>query len=127
MTCPVNADRDRFLVCSFPPEYCEFGSHFTRCKEWLLAKYPKLYEKYYSEGAKFFSPDQPNRELTRSEDALQEKLGTLSIEGQKKLEQDTAKKEAKAEAKADAELKKKKVAFLSVLLPRPFSDLTDSP
>ena len=42
-------------------------------------------------------------------EALQAKLGTLSLEAQAKLEKDTAKKEAKAEAKADAALKKKMV------------------
>ena len=40
-------------------------------------------------------------------DALASKVGTLSLEAQAKLEEDTAKKEAKAEAKADAALKKK--------------------
>jgi hypothetical protein len=40
-------------------------------------------------------------------EALQAKVGTLSLEAQTKLEKDTAKKEAKAEAKADAALKKK--------------------
>ncbi|KAG6877707.1 Translation machinery-associated protein 22 [Termitomyces sp. T159_Od127] len=76
-------------VCSFPPEYCEFGSSLTRCKEWLKENHENLYNKYYSE------------------DALTSKLGTLSLEAQAKLEKDTAKKEAKAEAKADAALKKK--------------------
>ncbi|KIK01172.1 hypothetical protein K443DRAFT_69234, partial [Laccaria amethystina LaAM-08-1] len=76
-------------VCTFPPEYCEFGSSFTRCKEWLKEEHPELFEKYYSE------------------DALQARLGTISLEAQTKLEKDTAKKEAKAEAKANAELKKK--------------------
>ena len=42
-------------------------------------------------------------------EALQSKLGTLSLEAQAKLEKETAKKEAKAEAKADAALKKKMV------------------
>ena len=42
-------------------------------------------------------------------EALQSKIGTLSLEAQVKLEKDTAKKEAKAEAKADAALKKKMV------------------
>ena len=39
-----------------------------------------------------------------SSEALQAKVGTLSLEAQSKLEKDTAKKEAKAEAKADAAL-----------------------
>ena len=42
-------------------------------------------------------------------EALQAKVGTLSLEAQTKLEKDTAKKEAKAEAKADAAMKKKMV------------------
>ena len=44
---------------------------------------------------------------SRSVEALQAKLGTLSLEAQSKLEKDTAKKEAKAEAKAEAAEKKK--------------------
>jgi hypothetical protein len=42
-------------VCTFPPEYCEFGSSFTRCKEWLKEEHPELFEKYYSEGVFTFS------------------------------------------------------------------------
>ncbi|KAG1738793.1 translation initiation factor SUI1 [Suillus lakei] len=76
-------------ICTFPPEYCEFGSSLTRCKEWLQGAHPQLFDKYYSD------------------EALQSKIGTLSLEAQAKLEKDTAKKEAKAEAKADAALKKK--------------------
>lgn len=76
-------------VCTSPPEYCEFGSSLTKCKEWLHERYPDLYEKYYSE------------------EALSAKVGTLSLEAQAKLEKDTVKKELKAEAKADAALKKK--------------------
>jgi len=76
-------------VCTYPLEYCEFGSSLTKCKEWLHEQHPDLYDKYYSE------------------EALSAKVGTLSLTAQAKLEQDTAKKEAKAEAKADAALKKK--------------------
>ncbi|KAG8219080.1 eukaryotic translation initiation factor 1-like protein [Butyriboletus roseoflavus] len=83
-------------ICTFPPEYCEFGSSLTRCKEWLQAAHPQLFEKYYSE------------------EALQSKLGTLSLEAQAKLEEDTAKKEAKAEAKADAALKKKMASQITI-------------
>jgi len=83
-------------VCSFPPEYCEFGSSLTRCKEWLKENHSDLYEKYYSE------------------DALTTKVGTLSLEAQAKLEKDVAKKEAKAEAKADADLKKKLASQITI-------------
>jgi hypothetical protein len=40
-------------------------------------------------------------------EALQAKMGMLSVDAQSKLEKDSAKKEAKAEAKAEAALKKK--------------------
>ncbi|KAG6866901.1 Translation machinery-associated protein 22 [Blastosporella zonata] len=83
-------------VCSFPVEYCEFGSSLTRCKEWLKENHEELYERYYSE------------------DALTSKVGTLSLEAQAKLEKDTAKKEAKAEAKADAALKKKLASQVTI-------------
>jgi len=83
-------------VCAFPPEYCEFGSHLTRCKEWLAEAHPELFQKYYSE------------------DALAEKVGTLSLEAQSKLEQDTAKKEVKAAKKANEELKKKQASKVTI-------------
>ncbi|KZT70253.1 density-regulated protein DRP1 [Daedalea quercina L-15889] len=83
-------------VCTFPVEYCEFGSHLTRCKEWLHETHPDLFDKYYSE------------------EALQAKLGTLSLEAQEKLEKDTAKKEAKAEAKAEAAQKKKMASQITI-------------
>ncbi|THH10510.1 hypothetical protein EW145_g1267 [Phellinidium pouzarii] len=75
-------------VCTFPPEYCEFGTSLTRCKEWLQAEHPDLYDRYYSD------------------EALQAKIGTLSLEAQSKLEKEVAKAEAKAEAKAGAARKK---------------------
>ncbi|EJU06614.1 eIF1-like protein [Dacryopinax primogenitus] len=77
-------------VCTFPPEYCEFGSSVSKCKTWLEGAHPELYDKYWSE------------------DALAKKIGTLSLEKEKKLEQEGKKKEAKAEAKASAAAKKLK-------------------
>ncbi|KAL0950419.1 hypothetical protein HGRIS_010372 [Hohenbuehelia grisea] len=47
-------------------------------------------------------------------EALQSKIGTLSLENQAKLDKDTAKKEAKAEAKANAELKKKLASQITI-------------
>ncbi|KAH8119315.1 density-regulated protein DRP1 [Phellopilus nigrolimitatus] len=76
-------------VCTLPPEYCEFGSSLTRCKEWLQTEHPDLYDKYYSE------------------DALHAKIGTLSLEAQFKLEKDVAKAEKKAKEKAGVAMKKK--------------------
>lgn len=83
-------------VCSFPLEYCEFGSSLTKCKEVLQKEDPELYDHYYSE------------------EALQAKLGTLSLDAQAKLEQETAKKEKKAVAKADAALKKKLASQVTI-------------
>lgn len=39
-----------FIVCTFPLEYCEFGSSFTKCKEWLKEEDEDLYNRFYSEG-----------------------------------------------------------------------------
>ncbi|THH28212.1 hypothetical protein EUX98_g5962 [Antrodiella citrinella] len=83
-------------VCTFPLEYCEFGSSFTKCKESLAEEDEDLYDKYYSE------------------EALQKKLGTISLEAQSKLEKDAAAKEAKAEKKADAALKKKMASQITI-------------
>ncbi|KZT06457.1 eukaryotic translation initiation factor 1-like protein [Laetiporus sulphureus 93-53] len=83
-------------VCTFPVEYCEFGSHLTKCKEWLEKEHPDVYPRYYSE------------------EALQAKLGTLSLEAQSKIDKDTAKKEKKAEAKANAEKEKKMKSQVTV-------------
>ena len=44
--------------------------------------------------------------------ALRAKIGTLSLDKQKKLEEDVAKAEKKAEKKADAALKKQQVGLL---------------
>ena len=114
-------------------EYCEFGSSLTRCKEWLKDENEGLYNRFYSEGALFIcdlcSPrglrgqsEKRSGELEAETpcvwtiEALQAKIGTLSLEAQEKLEKDTAKKEAKAEAKADAALKKKMVRALFIRL-----------
>lgn len=53
----------------------------------------------------------------RSIEALQAKMGMLSVEAQSKLEKDTAKKEAKAEAKAEATMKKKMVRLSCLAAP----------
>lgn len=96
-------------VCTYPPEYCEFGASLTRCKEWLKEEHPDLFDKYYSEGESDSSLVFAYSGLTSAfcAEALQTKVGTLSLEAQTKLEKDMAKKEVKAEAKAEAALKKK--------------------
>ncbi|TKY72802.1 Translation machinery-associated protein 22 [Spatholobus suberectus] len=36
-------------VCSLPPEYCEFGSDFDKCKPWLIQNVPDLYPNLLKE------------------------------------------------------------------------------
>jgi len=101
-------------VCTFPIEYCEFGSSITRCKEWLREVNPELFDGLYSDGEyKVYLRQRTDITYPLTE-ALQAKIGTLSLEAQAKLEQDTAKKEAKAEAKADAALKKKLASQVTI-------------
>jgi density-regulated protein len=32
-----------FTVCGLPPEYCEYGPDFEKCKPWLKKNCPDLY------------------------------------------------------------------------------------
>ena len=93
----------------------------------MKAEQPDEFDKYYSDGKLLpFSPSiiflldkrYPSRGisfnyhpkidfLSLNLEALQAKIGTLSLEAQTKLEKEAMKKEAKADAKADAALKKK--------------------
>lgn len=76
-------------VCSFPPEFCEFGLSIKRCREWLQANHPDLADKYYSA------------------DALANITSTLSLEKEQKISQELQKKQLKEEAKQERELQKK--------------------
>lgn len=96
-------------MCTFPLEYCEFGSRFSKCKEWLKGEHPDIFDRYYSEGDTPWFECTPLRSDGDLPEALQAKIGTLSLEGQALLEKDTAKKEAKAKAKDLVEAKKKEV------------------
>lgn len=101
-------------VCGFPPEYCEFSSSSTKCKAWLEKAHPALWSKYYSQGMIPISVSVLAHHSILS-DALDSKMGALTVEAQAKLEADTAKKEAKAEAKAELAQKKKQVGGLIAL------------
>ncbi|KAA8902697.1 hypothetical protein TRICI_005828 [Trichomonascus ciferrii] len=76
-------------VCSFPPEYCEFGGTFKRCKEWLEKKEPELYQKLYSV------------------DGLEQATSSLSLEKQEEIDRKIQKQQAREENKAERELQKK--------------------
>lgn len=76
-------------VCSFPPEYCEFGVSFKRCREWLHENNEELFNSLYSD------------------EALANATSTLSIEKEEKIHKDLEKKQAREEAKQERELQKK--------------------
>lgn len=76
-------------VCTYPPEYCEFGVSFKRCKEWLADNKPELFENLYSD------------------EALANATSTLSVEKEEKIHKELEKKQAREEAKQERELQKK--------------------
>ncbi|KAG7194299.1 Translation machinery-associated protein 22 [Scheffersomyces spartinae] len=76
-------------VCSFPPEYCEFGASFKRCKEWLEGANTELYNLLYGEDGKVNT------------------TSTLLSEKEEKISKDLAKMQLKEEAKQERELQKK--------------------
>ncbi|GMM33198.1 Tma22 protein [Saccharomycopsis crataegensis] len=77
-------------ICSFPPEYCEFGGKFVQCKAWLEDAHPELYEKLYLSGS---------QETKAS--------STLPTEKQEQIEKDLQKLQIKEAKKAERELQKK--------------------
>lgn len=76
-------------ICSFPPEYCEFGLSFNRCKQWLSENNSELYNQLYSD------------------EALANATSTLSLEKEEKISKDLLKKQQKEEARVERELAKK--------------------
>lgn len=76
-------------VCSFPPEFCEFGGAFKRCRDWLEKNNPQLFGQLYSV------------------DSLESQTSTLSLEKQEQLDRKIQKAQAKEERKAETELQKK--------------------
>jgi hypothetical protein len=47
-------------VCSIPPEYCAFGSSFSKCQVWLKENNEDLYQQLYGQGeAPTESKDKP--------------------------------------------------------------------
>ncbi|RKP33064.1 eIF1-like protein, partial [Metschnikowia bicuspidata] len=76
-------------VCTFPPEYCEFGLSLEKCKEWLAANDQLLFDKLYSQ------------------EALANATSTLSLEKEQQILKDIKKKQAKEEKKLERELQKK--------------------
>ena len=83
---PMPARSVRYCeICSFPYEYCEYGSSLSKCKANLELKDAELYARLYSDAA------------------LEDKLKSLTTEQAESLERESAKKERKAQAKAEKE------------------------
>lgn len=76
-------------ICTFPPEFCEFGLSFARCKSWLQENNVELFNQLYSD------------------EALANATSTLSIEKEEKISKDLQKKQQKEEARVERELQKK--------------------
>lgn len=83
-------------VCTFPPEYCEFGTSFKRCKEWLENDHNELFQKLYSV------------------DALANATSTLSVEKEQKISKDLEKKQAREEKKLERELQIKLASKVTI-------------
>lgn len=83
-------------ICSYPPEYCEFGESLTRCKAWLEKTHPDLHAKLWSD------------------EAISQNLAALSTKQAEDLEKEAVKKEKKAEAKAEKEKAQKAVSMRSM-------------
>lgn len=79
-------------ICSFPPEYCEFGSSSTKCRNWLQENHKDLYDSIWSQ------------------EAIEENIKNMSVKQAQDLEKDAVKKEKKQEAKAEKDKKEKQVS-----------------
>ncbi|CDU26248.1 uncharacterized protein SPSC_06442 [Sporisorium scitamineum] len=72
-------------VCTFPPEYCEFGPSPSKCRTWLRDNQPELYAKLWSE------------------EAISSNLANLTTKQAEDLEREAAKKERITVAKQERE------------------------
>ncbi|KAJ6190092.1 hypothetical protein N7519_000113 [Penicillium mononematosum] len=84
------------IVCTLPPEYCEFGGTAKKCEEWLKENESDLWDKLYSE------------------DALNANLSTLSVSAQERAAKDAAKKEAKAAANEARDSERKAASKIQI-------------
>ncbi|KDN52164.1 eIF1-like protein [Tilletiaria anomala UBC 951] len=97
-TAPVPLQLVYCQVCTFPPEYCEFGSSVSKCRTWLEKAHPEMYAKVWSD------------------EAITANLANMTAKQADDLEKEAAKKERKAEAKAEKEKAQK--SALKIILTR---------
>lgn len=90
-------------MCSYPPEFCEFGISLAKCQQWLQSNHSEIYAKLY--------PNSPS-ETTTSDNGdpvstIAAATSSLSIDQNNKIQQDLAKKQHREEIKQQKELAKK--------------------
>ncbi|KAJ3019587.1 UNVERIFIED_CONTAM: Translation machinery-associated protein 22 [Siphonaria sp. JEL0065] len=69
-------------ICGAPPEYCEYGPSFKRCKPWLQENNAELYAKLYDAGASQAAAKL--KDLTVVEGSANAGAASASTEGAKK-------------------------------------------
>ncbi|KAI5965562.1 TMA22 [Candida pseudojiufengensis] len=78
-------------VCSFPPEFCEYGASINQCVTSLKQKNPELFSKLY-----------PNQSTSTTDEKSNIPIENLNIQ-----DKDLLKKQQKEELKQQKELEKK--------------------
>lgn len=104
-------------ICSYPPEYCSYGSRISKCKKWLADAHPNLYSKYYANEGASTSKDASAAATSDDKDVTEatEKLDSLKTSADDDKEaKEAAKKEAKAERKAAKEEEKLKNSKITI-------------
>lgn len=88
-------------VCSFPPEYCEFGGAAKRCRDWLEKSHPSLFRQLYGD-------------VIEGADGVTTGMSSLSLEKQEELDRKLQKAQAKDEAKAERALQRKLASKITI-------------
>ncbi|KAI5966003.1 TMA22 [Candida theae] len=96
-------------VCSYPPEFCEFGISLTKCQQWLHSKHPEIYASLYPDIAPAGSSSSETAAASGDQpvSTLAAATSSLSIDQNNKIQQDLAKKQHREEIKQQKELAKK--------------------
>ncbi|TGZ77400.1 eIF1-like protein [Ascodesmis nigricans] len=104
-------------VCSFPPEYCEFGTSAAKCRDWLQKNHPELVAAVYNPGAIIVESSSyfPYHEhilisILFPPEAVEAAMSNLSVDAKEKAvkaEEAASKRAEKEAAKAEREAAKK--------------------
>ncbi|KAG5418915.1 TMA22 [Candida metapsilosis] len=97
-------------VCSYPPEFCEFGISLIKCQQWLQSNHPEMYAKLYpgaDSSSSATASDAAGAGSDQPVSTLAAATSSLSIDQNNKIQQDLAKKQHREEVKQQKELAKK--------------------